>query len=161
MSWRTKGWGLDTRSIHAGQAPDPVHGAVVPSIVLSSTFAQRAPGEPTAFDYSRSGNPTRAALEECLASLEGGERAFAFSSGCAAATCVLTAFSPGPEVICGDDVYGGTYRLMARVLADFGLRVRFIDLRRLDPLAEALRQPTTLVWLESPTNPLQATTTAG
>src|SRR4051794_41547011 len=103
---------LETLAIHGGQQPDPVHGAVMQPIVLSSTFAQPEPGKPLRYDYSRSGNPTRAALEACLASLEGGSRAFAFGSGCGAATTLLNTLRPGDQVVCGDDVYGGAYPLV-------------------------------------------------
>src|SRR6478736_3968240 len=110
------GQAFETLAVHAGYEPDPIHGSVMPPIVLSTTFAQPDPGKPKMFDYSRSGNPTRAALEECLAALEGGKRGFAFASGCAAATTLLHTLSPGDHVVCGDDVYGGTYRIFERVL---------------------------------------------
>ncbi|HWA73050.1 MAG TPA: PLP-dependent aspartate aminotransferase family protein [Polyangiaceae bacterium] len=145
---------LETLAIHAGQHPDPVHGAVMQPIVLSSTFAQPEPGKPLRFDYSRSGNPTRQALEECLAALEGGKYGFAFGSGCAAATTLLHTLRPGDHVICGDDVYGGTYRLFARVLAPLGIETSFVDLRKSSSLEAALKPATKLIWLETPTNPM-------
>src|SRR6187455_2649147 len=107
---------IETLAIHGGQHPDPTHGAVMEPIVMSSTFAQPEPGRPLRFDYSRSGNPTRAALEAALAALEGGRMAFAFGSGCGAATTLLNTLRPGDHVVCGDDVYGGTYRIFTRVL---------------------------------------------
>lgn len=123
-------------------------------IVLASTFAQPEPAKPLRFDYSRSGNPTRAALEECLAALEGGKAGFAFASGCAAATTLLHTLRPGDHVVCGDDVYGGTFRIFDKVIGPLGIDVSYVDLRSLDRLAAALTPRTRLVWLETPTNPL-------
>jgi cystathionine gamma-synthase/cystathionine gamma-lyase len=145
---------LETLAIHAGQPPDPVHGAVMTPIVLSSTFAQPEPARPLKFDYSRSGNPTRFALEECLAALEGGGRGFAFASGCAAATTLLHTLRPGDHVVCGDDVYGGTHRLFRSVLGPLGVEATFADLRTEQGLAGALTSRTRMIWLETPTNPL-------
>jgi cystathionine beta-lyase/cystathionine gamma-synthase len=145
---------IETLAIHAGQAPDPVHGAVMQPIVLSSTFAQPEPGKPLRYDYSRSGNPTREALEKCLAALEGAKFGFAFASGCAAATTLLHTLGPADHVVCGDDVYGGTYRLFARVLEPLGIRTSFVDLRDTAKLEAAVRENTRLVWLETPTNPM-------
>jgi cystathionine gamma-lyase len=146
---------LETLAIHAGQDPDPVHGAVMTPIVLSSTFAQPEPGKPLRFDYSRSGNPTRAALEACLAALEGGTQGFAFASGSAAATTLLLAtLKPGDRVACSDDVYGGTYRLLRRVLAPLGIESDFFDPTDPARLDAALTPETKLAWLESPSNPL-------
>ncbi len=145
---------LETLAIHAGQKPDPVHGAVMQPIVLSSTFAQPEPGKPLRYDYSRSGNPTREALESCLAALEGGSFGFAFASGCAAATTLLHTLKPGDHVVCGDDVYGGTYRLFKHVLEPFGVHASFVDLSREQALSSALRPETRMIWLESPTNPM-------
>jgi cystathionine gamma-synthase/cystathionine gamma-lyase len=145
---------FDTLAVHAGYEPDPVHGAVMPAIVMSTTFAQPEPGRARTFEYGRSGNPTRAALEECLAALEGGKRGFAFASGCAAATTLLHTLSPGDHVVCGDDVYGGTYRLFERVMKPLGISASFVDLRSADALEGAIRKETRLVWLESPTNPM-------
>lgn len=145
---------FETLAIHAGQTPDPQHGAVMEPIVLATTFAQPEPGKPLRFDYSRSGNPTRAALEACLAALEGGAFGFAFSSGCAAATTLLNTLRPGDHVVCGDDVYGGTYRIFTQVMAPLGIGVSFIDLRSLDALDAALTPATKMIWLESPTNPM-------
>jgi cystathionine gamma-synthase/cystathionine gamma-lyase len=145
---------LETLAIHAGQKPDPVHGAVMQPIVLSSTFAQPEPGKPLRYDYSRSGNPTREALESCLAALEGGRFGFAFASGCAAATTLLHTLKPGDHVVCGDDVYGGTYRLFKHVLEPFGVQASFVDLTREQALLDALRPESRMIWLESPTNPM-------
>jgi cystathionine gamma-synthase/cystathionine gamma-lyase len=149
-----EGFRIETLAIHAGQEPDPSHGAVMTPVVLSSTFAQPEPGKPLRYDYSRSGNPTREALEKCLAALEGGSHGFAFSSGCGGATTLLHTLSPGDHVVCGDDVYGGTYRLMRRVMEPFGIGVTFADLRTTDALERALTPKTRMIWLETPTNPL-------
>jgi len=145
---------FETLAIHAGQRADPVHGAVMEPIVLATTFAQPEPGKPLRFDYSRSGNPTRAALEACLAALEGGTHGFAFSSGCAAATTLLNTLRPGDHVVCGDDVYGGTYRIFTRVLEPLGIVTDFVDLRDPEVLADTIGERTRMVWLETPTNPL-------
>src|SRR5262245_54837943 len=131
---------FETLAIHAGQTPDPGHGAVMEPIVLATTFAQPEPGKPLRFDYSRSGNPTRAALEACLAVLEGGERAFAFASGCAAATTLLNTLRPGDHVVCGDDVYGGTYRIFTAVMQPLGISSSFVDLRDMAALEAAIGQ---------------------
>ena len=141
---------LETLAIHGGQRRDPVHGAVMEPIVLASTFAQPAPGEPLRFDYSRSGNPTRAALEAALAALEGGTAAFAFASGCAAAATLLNTLRPGDRVLCGDDVYGGTFRLLDKVMKPLGIEPVFADLRASVPIDERTR----MIWLETPTNPM-------
>jgi cystathionine beta-lyase/cystathionine gamma-synthase len=145
---------IETLAIHAGQEPDPVHGGVMPNLVLSTTFAQPEPGKPLRFDYSRSGNPTRQSLESCLAALEHGAFGFSFASGCAAATTLLHTLAPGDHVVCGDDVYGGTYRLFTRVMQGFGIATTFVDAsdpRRFDA---AFTSKTKLAWIESPTNPL-------
>src|SRR5688572_26757140 len=145
---------FETLAVHAGYEPDPIHGAVMPPVVLSTTFAQPAPGQARTFEYGRSGNPTRAALESCLAALEGGKRGFAFASGCAAATTLLHTLAPGDHVVCGDDVYGGTYRIFERVMRPFGIEASFVDLRRREALEAALQENTRMVWLETPTNPM-------
>jgi cystathionine beta-lyase/cystathionine gamma-synthase len=145
---------IETLAIHGGQHPDPSHGAVMQPIVLSSTFAQPEPGQPLRYDYSRSGNPTRSALEASLAALEGGQHAFAFGSGCGAAATYFHTLRPGDHVVCGDDVYGGTYRLFATVVKPMGVDVSFIDLRTLTNLEAAITPRTRLIWLETPTNPM-------
>jgi len=131
-----------------------VHGGVMPNLVLSTTFRQPEPGKPLRFDYSRSGNPTRAALEACLAALEQASFGFAFASGCAAATTLLGTLTPGAHVVCGDDVYGGTYRLFTRVMAPFGIKTSFVDATDPAAFAAAFTPETQLAWLESPSNPL-------
>jgi cystathionine gamma-synthase/cystathionine gamma-lyase len=142
---------FETLAIHGGQRRDPGHGAVMEPIVLASTFAQPAPGEPLRFDYSRSGNPTRSALEAALAALEGGTAAFAFASGCAAAATLLNTLRPGDRVLCGDDVYGGTYRLLDKVMKPMGIEPVFADLTVPDPVVD---ERTRMIWLETPTNPM-------
>jgi cystathionine gamma-synthase/cystathionine gamma-lyase len=123
-------------------------------IVLASTFAQPEPAKPLRFDYSRSGNPTRSALESCLAALEGGTDAFAFASGCAAIATLLHVLRPGDQVVSGDDVYGGSFRLFDKVMGPLGIETTFVDLRQPERLADALTARTRMVWLETPTNPL-------
>jgi cystathionine gamma-synthase/cystathionine gamma-lyase len=145
---------IDTLAVHAGQEPDALHGAVMQPIVLASTFAQEAPGRAKRYEYSRSGNPTREALETCLAALEGGRFGFAFASGSAASLTLLHTLRPGDQVLCGDDVYGGTFRLLERVLRPMSVETTFIDLRDPNALDAALTERTRLVWLETPTNPL-------
>jgi cystathionine gamma-lyase len=145
---------FDTLAVHAGQAPDPTYGAVMTPVFQVSTFAYRGVGSPGPFDYSRSGNPTRKALEDCLAALEGGVRGFAFGTGMAAETTVLALLGKGDHVIVHDDLYGGTYRLLVNVIARQGVDVEFVDLRDLDALRKAIRPSTRLIWAETPTNPL-------
>jgi cystathionine beta-lyase/cystathionine gamma-synthase len=145
---------LDTLCIHAGQAPDPISGAVMTPIVLSSTFAQDGPGAHKGFDYSRAGNPTRDALEACLAALEGAKHGIAFGSGCAATTAVLLGLEKGAHVLVGDDVYGGTFRIFDKVLKQFGLDATFMDMSDPAKVREAIRPNTRLVWMETPSNPL-------
>jgi len=149
------GLGFETRAIHAGQEPDAASGAVVPPISLSTTFAQTAVGEHLGYEYARSGNPTRTALETCLASLEGAGHGFAFASGLSAEDALLrTLVRPGQRVLLGNDAYGGTYRLIAKVHEPAGLAWSAVDLT--DPLALDASWPddAVLVWLETPTNPL-------
>jgi len=153
MTQQTPGYAFETLAVHAGYEPDPLHGAVMPPVVMSSTFAQPEPGKPLKYDYSRSGNPTRAALEAALAALEGGSRGFAFSSGCAAATTLLHSLKPGDHVISGDDVYGGTFRLFDKVMKPFGIESSFIDLTDVHKFEAAITARTRFVWFETPTNP--------
>jgi cystathionine gamma-synthase len=145
---------FETRAIHVGQEPDAEFGAVNVPIYQTSTYAQPAVGKPMAYDYARGGNPTREALQQVLASLEGGARALAFSSGLGATTTLLLTLRPGDHVVLGDDVYGGTYRLLARVLHDWGLDFDTVDLSDPDALLAAVRPETAMVWVETPTNPL-------
>ena len=148
--------GFETRAIHAGQAPDPGTGAVVPPLSLSTTFAQRAVGDHQGFEYGRSGNPTRAALEACVASLEGARHGLAFASGLAASDAVLRLLRPNEGIVLGDDAYGGTYRLIARVAGPTGTPWQAMDLRDPARLASDWPVGTRLVWAETPTNPALA-----
>jgi cystathionine gamma-lyase len=146
---------IATIAVHAGQQPDPATGAIMTPIYNSSTFVQQAPGEHKGYEYSRSGNPTRAALEACLAALEGGAYGLAFSSGSGAHATALHLLAPGDHVVCGDDVYGGTYRLFENVFRpSAGIETTFVALENPDSLAASLRSNTRMVWLETPTNPL-------
>lgn len=146
---------LDTLAIHAGQDPDPISGAVMTPIVLASTFAQDGPAVLKGpYDYSRAGNPTRTALEQCLAALEGAKHGIAFGSGCAATTALLLTLKSGDHVLCGDDVYGGTFRIFDKVVKQFGIESSFIDMSDPAKVREAIRPHTKMVWLETPSNPL-------
>ena len=151
---------FETRAIHAGQEPDPTTGAVVPPVYLTSTYAQDGVGGTRGgYEYSRSANPTRTALETCLASLEGGVRGFAFASGLAAEDTLLrTVCKPGDHVVIPGDAYGGTYRLFAKVLERWGLSHTPVAQQDLAAVQSALRDNTRLVWCETPTNPLLAIT---
>ncbi|HLA25394.1 MAG TPA: cystathionine gamma-synthase [bacterium] len=144
---------FETRAIHAGQAPDPSTGAVVPPIYQTSTFAQSAPAEHKGYEYARTANPTRTALETCLASLEEGSHGLAFASGMAAITTCAYLLSPGDAVLLPDDVYGGTYRLFVRVLARYGITSAFVDMTDPGRLEAALGPRTRMVLIETPTNP--------
>jgi cystathionine beta-lyase/cystathionine gamma-synthase len=146
--------GLATRALHVGQGPDPSTGAVVVPIHLATTFAQESPGRHKGFEYSRSGNPTRNNLEECLASLEGARHGLAFSSGLAATATVMLLLDPGDHVVFTEDVYGGTFRLFDKVFQRYGLSFTAVDPTDPDAIAAAITDRTRLVWLESPTNPL-------
>ena len=145
--------GFETRAIHEGQPPDPASGAVVPPISLSSTFVHEEVGKHAGFEYARSGNPTRRAYEECLASLEGARHGFAFASGMAAEDAVLRLLAPGQRVIIPDDAYGGTFRLVSKVLAPAGIEWTVADLTDVDSLEGTWPDGTALVWVETPTNP--------
>jgi cystathionine beta-lyase/cystathionine gamma-synthase len=145
---------LDTLAIHAGQPPDPVSGAVMQPIVLSSTFAQESPGVNKGYEYSRSGNPTRKALEACIAALEGGAHGLAFASGSATTATVLHTLRPGDHVISGDDVYGGTFRFFDKVMRPMGVASDFMDMRDPDRVRAAIQPTTKMIWLETPTNPM-------
>jgi cystathionine gamma-synthase len=146
--------GFETRAIHAGQAPDPLTGAVTVPIYQTSTFAQHEVGKTYGgYEYARTNNPTRQALEECIASLEGGRFGAAFASGMAATTTLCYLLQSGDHVVLSDDVYGGTYRLFARVLKRYGIRFDLADLTNPERAAAAFRPETRMVWLETPTNP--------
>lgn len=143
-----------TRAIHAGQEADPTTGATITPIYQTSTYTQAGLGENKGFEYSRTSNPTRAALEECLASLEGARLGLAFGSGMAATSAVLSILRPGDHVIAADDLYGGTYRIFERVLRPMGIAFTYVPARETAAYAAAITPKTRLIWAESPTNPL-------
>ena len=143
-----------TRAIHAGQEPEPSTGAITTPIYQTSTYAQSAPGVHKGYDYSRTDNPTRTALQEALASLESAEHGLAFSSGMGATTTVLLLLKQGDHVVSSRDVYGGTYRIFRRVFEDFGLRFSFVETSDIRQIERAMNRRTRLLWVESPTNPL-------
>jgi cystathionine gamma-lyase len=152
---KTTQQGLGTRAIHAGQAPDPTTGAIMTPIYATSTYVQESPGKHKGYEYSRTQNPTRAAYEKCVASLEGGHGGFAFGSGLAAAATVLDLLDSGSHVIAMEDLYGGSYRLFERVRRrSAGLDFSFIDLNDAGALKAALKPNTRLIWVETPTNPM-------
>jgi len=145
---------IETLAIHAGQSPDPLSGAVMPPIVLASTFAQQSPGVHKGFEYSRTNNPTRQTLEACVAALEGGEHGMAFGSGCAASTTLFLTLSAGDHVVASDDVYGGTFRILDKVMKPLGIETSWVDMTNPENVAAAMRPETKLVFVETPTNPM-------
>src|SRR5690348_9964029 len=145
---------FSTRAIHAGQDPDPATGSVTVPVYLTSTFQQPGPGKEGKYVYSRTANPTRTALEECLALLEEGGYGLAFSSGLAATTTVLMLLRKGDHVVAGDDIYGGTYRLFEQVLRNYGLQFTYVDPQEPSSVEKAVRKDTRIIWIETPTNPL-------
>ena len=155
MSNDTTKHGFETRVIHAGQHPDPSTGAIMPPIFQTSTYVQSSPGVHKGYEYSRSQNPTREALERCVANLEGGQRGYAFASGLAGMSTVLELLDSGAHVIASDDLYGGSFRLFERVRKrSMGLEVSFIDMSDAQAVRKALRPNTKMVWVETPSNPL-------
>ena len=145
---------FETAAIHAGQEPDELYGSVNVPIYQTSTYAQPSVGNPKVFDYARGGNPTREAFQQALAALEGGERCFAFGSGMGAESTLMLTLRPGDHVLLADDVYGGTYRLLSKVLEPWGLAFSTVDLNDGDAIRGALRPQTRVVWFETPSNPL-------
>ena len=153
MSNRDKGFA--TRAIHVGQEPDAATGATIVPIYQTSTYTQEAPGQNKGYEYSRTGNPTRSALEQCVAALEGAEHGLAFASGLAATTAVMSLLSPGDHVVAGEDLYGGSYRLFDKVLQKSGgLDFTFVDTTDPESVEAALRPETKMLWVETPTNPM-------
>ena len=146
--------GFNTRAIHVGSEPDPVTGAVNPPVYLTSTYAQDAVGVIRFSDYARGDNPTRAALEACLADLEEARHGVAFASGLAGEDALLRTLAPGDHVIMGADAYGGTYRLLTRVFGAWGVSVSTVDLGDPDALESAITPSTKMIWVETPSNPL-------
>lgn len=147
------GYKFATKAIHAGQQADPTTGAVMTPIYQTSTYQQAAPGDHKGYEYSRGTNPTRKALEDCLAALENGKYGLAFSSGMAATETVLKLLRPGDEVITGDDLYGGSYRIFTRVFEHYGINFHFVDTSEPARIAEKISPKTRLIWIETPTNP--------
>jgi len=145
---------FNTKTIHGGQAHDPSTGAVMPPIYQTSTYAQSSPGQHKGYEYSRAANPTRTALENAFASIENGTHGFAFSSGLSAIDCVLRTLNPGDEVIAGDDLYGGTYRMFTKMFQKYGLKFSFVDMNEASNVTNTITKNTKLIWVETPTNPL-------
>ena len=155
MSKINKSLGFETRAIHSGQQPDPTTGAIMTPIYATSTYVQKSPGVHQGYEYSRSHNPTRKALEDCISSLENGSAGYAFASGMSATATVLELLDSGDHIIAMDDLYGGTYRLFENVRKrSAGLEFTFSDLSDLDSLEASLQENTKMIWVESPTNPL-------
>jgi cystathionine beta-lyase/cystathionine gamma-synthase len=146
---------FETRAIHAGQTPDPQNGAIMTPVYLTSTFVQDAPAKPRGgYEYSRTSNPTRTALEENVAALEGGAFGLVYSSGLAATNSLLDRLTPGDHVVCGDDLYGGTYRIFTKVFARYGIEFSFVDTTDPGQIEAAMRDSTRYVYVETPSNPL-------
>lgn len=148
-----KNLGFGTKAIHAGQEPDPTTGAIMTPIYQTSTYTQESPGNHKGYAYARGKNPTRSALEKCLAALEGAKYGLCFSSGMGAIDAVAKLLRPGDEVITGDDLYGGTYRMFTKVFANFGIKFHFIDLKDVNNIKKYINANTKMIWLETPTNP--------
>ncbi|HVW14475.1 MAG TPA: cystathionine gamma-synthase [Mucilaginibacter sp.] len=142
-----------TKAIHAGQEPDPTTGAIMTPIYQTSTYWQKAPGDNKGFEYSRGTNPTRKALEGCLAALENAKYGLAFSSGMGATDAVMKLLKPGDEVITGNDLYGGSYRIFTKIFSNFGIKFHFLDLSKPEIINDYINENTKLVWIETPTNP--------
>lgn len=145
---------IGTKAIHAGLKPDPSTGAIMTPIFQTSTYVQTSPGDHKGFEYSRTGNPTRSALEGNLAALENGKYGLCFGSGLAAIDCVLKTLRPGDEIVSGNDIYGGSYRIFTKIFEGFGLKFHFVDMQNLDEVAAKINDKTKLVWVETPTNPM-------
>lgn len=145
---------FDTKAIHGGQKPDKAYGAVMPPIYQTSTYAQTTPGGHQGYEYSRSGNPTRAALERAMASIENGSFGLAFSSGLAAIDAVIKLLQPGDEVISTNDLYGGSYRLFKAVFEKYGIKFHFVDMQDCETIGGYVNANTKLIWVETPTNPM-------
>ena len=154
MPDESESWGFSTRALHVGQGPDPETGAVVQPIHMATTYAQQGVGRHKGFEYSRTGNPTRNALEQCLAALEGAKHCLSFSSGLGAETTLMLLLEPGDHVVYLEDVYGGTFRLFDKVLRRYGLEFSAIDASDVDTVERSMTSRTRMLWLESPSNPL-------
>ncbi len=145
---------FNTKTIHGGQEPDPAYGAVMPPIYQTSTYAQAEPGDHKGYEYSRTHNPTRRALEKSMASIENGQYGLCFASGLAAIDAVIKLLQPGDEVLSSNDLYGGSYRLFAKIFEGMGIRFHFVDLTDPQTVAKKLNDKTKLIWIETPTNPM-------
>lgn len=145
---------FNSKTIHGGQHHDPAYGAVMPPIYQTSTYAQTTPGGHKGFEYSRTHNPTRQALEKSLASIENGKHGLAFGSGLAAIDSVLKLLQPGDEVVSTNDLYGGSYRLFTKIFEGFGIKFHFVDMNNVQAVADAINSNTKLIWVETPTNPM-------
>ena len=145
---------FNSATIHGGQTPDPAYGAVMPPIYQTSTYAQSSPGDHKGFEYSRTHNPTRSALERSIASIENGQHGLTYASGLAAMDAVMKLFSPGDEIISTNDLYGGSYRLFTKIFENYGLKFHFVDMQDPNHVAEYVNQNTKLIWVETPTNPM-------
>ncbi len=145
---------LNTKLIHAGVEPDPTTGAIMTPIYQTSTYVQAAPGDHKGYEYARTQNPTRTALQNALAAIENGKHAFSFASGMAATDAVMRLLAPGDEVIVSNDLYGGTYRIFTKVFAQYGIVFHFVDMRDMKNIEAKLSPQTRLIWVETPTNPL-------
>jgi cystathionine gamma-lyase len=154
MDWSDDEFGFETRAIHAGQAPDPTTGAIITPLYLTSTYTHSAPGVHQGYDYTRSGNPTRRAFEDCVANLEGARFGFAMASGSVGTATIVHLLSAGDHVVACDDMYGGSYRLFERVFRQQGIDFSYVDMTDADNLAKAMRKNTRMVWVETPSNPL-------
>ncbi len=142
-----------TKAIHAGQHPDPSTGAIMTPIYQTSTYVQESPGKNKGYGYARGKNPTRVALENCLASLEGGKHGICFSSGMGSMDAVIKLLKPGEEVVTGNDLYGGSYRMFTKIYEPFGIKFHFVDMTNPDNVSKAINKNTKLIWVETPTNP--------
>src|SRR5438132_9468289 len=149
-----KNYKFGTKAIHAGAEPDPSTGAIMTPIYQTSTYVQAAPGKHKGFEYARSQNPTRKALEEAFATIENGKYGLAFSSGVAATDAVIKLLQPGDEVIAANDMYGGTYRLFTKVFEKFGIKFHYVNMQESDNIKPLINSNTKLIWTETPTNPL-------
>ncbi|NDC41414.1 MAG: aminotransferase class I/II-fold pyridoxal phosphate-dependent enzyme, partial [Chitinophagia bacterium] len=145
---------LETRLIHAGVEPDPVTGAIMTPIYQTSTYVQAAPGNHKGYEYARTQNPTRTALQNALAAIENGKHGLCFGSGMAATDAVMKLLQPGDEVIVSNDLYGGTYRIMTKVFAAYGIKFQFIDMNNAADIEQYITPNTRMIWIETPTNPL-------
>ncbi len=143
-----------TKAVHAGVEPDPTTGAIMTPIYQTSTYVQAAPGDHKGYEYSRTGNPTRNALEKALAELENGKFGACFGSGLAASDCVMKMLKPGDEVISTNDLYGGSYRLFTKIFEDFGIKFHFVPMASIETVKEKVNSNTKLIWVETPTNPM-------